>query len=238
MKIKLGNMTHKQWLAHNEQLRKKQKFDYDCHNGAKIRFIDANNEKKKVYRRASARLISRMSNNLLTKFCGGYIQKAKQRIKIETSVSSVIMQRTKRNGTWKPLNKDFTNLSLQDTQIEFEEIFNAMSFMFPNERIKKDKSLQDLPHGTKVKSSIKSITFQPLGEKPITQYFRTYQPTLRNKIIHGSSIQPNYKKLNDCLKSQTESKHLPNAKNFNTINPNGTLKKFKTINQTKRRFLK
>ena len=80
MKTKLKNMTHSQWLAHNKALRKKQTFDRDCHNGAKHRFIDANREKKKIYRRSTARLVARMANPLLTKFCGGYIQKAKQRI--------------------------------------------------------------------------------------------------------------------------------------------------------------
>ncbi len=258
-------MTYAQWIAANKKLRKKQNFDRDCHNGAKHRFIDANREKKKIYRRSTARLIARMANPLLTKFCGGYIQKAKQRIIIKTSIDTeVIMQRTNRNGFWAPINKGFNDLSLEQIEIEFNEVFNGLSYMF-NER---EKFKEDffIPLNHNIKSSIKSVTFAPLGEKPITHLLQSHKPIIDKSIkAKGKqikfdsdrldSITNGYDKENDKIELKKnnitnqyekkiiskgklkEKKILPNAKSFNTINPDGTIKKTKTIYQSKRKFL-
>jgi hypothetical protein len=264
MKIKLKDMTYSQWLAHNARLRKKQTIDKDSNHGARQRFIDANREKKKIYRRSTARLIARMANPLLTKFCGGYIQKAKQRIIIKTSIDTeVIMQRTKRNGFWTPINKGFNDLSMEQIETEFNEIFNGLSYMFKErEKFKEDFYI---PLNHKIKSSIKSITFQPLGEKAITQNFKSHKPIIDNSVkANGTQIEfdsnkldlitNDYEKENDKIeivkddygtykkniisKGKTKiKKDLPNAKSFNSINPDGTLKKTKTIYQSKRRFL-
>lgn len=277
MKLKLKDMTYSQWLAHNKQLRKKQTFDKECHNGAKIRFIDANREKKKIYRRGTARLIARMANPLLTKFCGGYIQKAKQRIIIKTSIDTeIIMQRTKRDGFWTPINKGFNDLSFEQIEIEWNEISKAMEYMncfdgdekpcgIHRDVLHKFKEDFFIPSNHDIKSSIKSITFQPLGEKAITQNFKSHKPILDNSIkANGTqiefdsnkldSITNGYEKGNDKIeiikdeygtfkkniisKGKTKiKKDLPNAKEFNSINPDGTIKKTKTLYQSKRRFL-
>ena len=137
MKNKLGNMTYSQWLKYNERLLKKQSIDRANRIGARQRFIDANLERRKIYRRSTARLIARMCNPLLTKFCGGYIQKAKVRITVHTSVGTkVILQRSQRFGDFKPLNKSFSNLSLEQTQIEWKEVFEEYKKHFPD-RIEK-----------------------------------------------------------------------------------------------------
>ena len=254
MKYKLKDMTYSQWLSYNERLRKKQAQDKQNKTCVNLRFRDAQNLKRKIYRRASARLLSRIANDFLTEFNGGHIQKAKHRISFKTSIGTeIVLQKSFRNGEYKPLTKDFKNLTYEQIDQELGEILATYSeyykprFTYDNQgnRIKwkdcsPDKYRQiveselgkgyfdkRLRHCTNAKQSIKTITIQPLGEKPITANLATYsiqydQSKKGNPLEH----KPNYKRLNDCLKTQVIKKDLPSAKDFHFIKPNGKPKAF------------
>ena len=213
MKQKLGNMTHAEWIRHNERLERKQKISRQNYMGAKLRFIDAQAEKKKIYRRSTARLISRMCNPLLTLFHGTYIQKAKCRIVCHTSIGTkVILQRNRRNGEFKVVNQKFENLTLEQTQIEWKECLETFKRIFP-ERIEKvidENTLpQDLPshmikHCKNIKSTFKRIEFCPMGGKTQSIESNSYSPIYKDygKDSIGYDVRPNWKKTKECIKNQ------------------------------------
>lgn len=244
MKTKLGNMTHSEWLRHNEKLERKQNQKRRQVICTKIRFKDADNERRKIYRRATARLIARMSNNLLTLFHGTYIQKAKCRIVCHTSIgTTVILQRNRRFGDFKVVNQKFENLTLRQTEIEWKECLATFKTIFP-ERIEKvidENTLpQDLPshmikHCKNIKSTFKKIEFCPMGGKTQSIESNSYSPIYEDKGKDkiGNDIELNFKKVNECIENQKEKISLPSAKDFQFINPNGSEKSFKVINQIK-----
>lgn len=233
MKTKLGNMTHAEWIRHNENLERKQNQKRRQVICTKIRFIDAQAEKKKVYRRSTARLISRMCNPLLTLFHGTYIQKARCRIVCHTSIgTTVILQRNRRFGEFKVVNQKFENLTFEQTEIEWKECFATFKRFFPERKV---KEIEILPHCKNIKSTFKKIEFCPIGGKTQTIESNSYSPIYedKGKDSIGHDVEPNFKKVNECIKNQKEKRSLPSAKNFEFINPNGSEKSFKVINQIK-----
>lgn len=228
MKIKLKNMTHKEWIAYNEKLISKQNKEFSMRRCTRLRFQDANNERKKIYRRSSARLLARIMNPLLTKFAGVYIQKAKMEIVCKTSIGTkVILRKTRRNGAFNVVNKDFQNLTIEETQQEWREVFNTYKKFFPD---RNPKDIEELSHTKNIKTTLKEFTIQPIGAKPIRVLADSYEPFFNESLpISGQDIKPDFTKLNQCLKTQVEAKTLPSAKDFHFINPNGKPKSFKVI---------
>lgn len=255
--------SYKEFVQHNERVQKanKRKRLQAITFGniaTKKRFIEAENERKKIYRRNSAKIISRLFNNILVNFHGTFIQKARQEITIQTSVSKITLvnsntrkygiDKTFKNSCWK-LKQDNLELSMQDIVKEQREISNYLNKIY--KRVRESKNINSLP--TQLKPS-------ELKHNSINEFLYNWE---NNEVIKTSTFTPNLKKLNDILDSQgnnheveikesiigkeskiiekqkTKSKKsLPNANDFTFINPDGTLKKFKTINQTKKRFLK
>jgi hypothetical protein len=185
-----------------------------------------------------------MSNPLLTLFHGTYIQKARCRIVCHTSIGTkVILQRNRRFGEFKVVNQKFENLTLKETEIEWKECLATFKRFFP-ERIEKvidENTLpQDLPshmvtHCKNIKSTFKKIEFTPIGGKTQSIESNSYSPIYedhgKNKI--GNDIELNFTKVNECIENQKEKKSFECAKDFQFINPNGSEKSFKVINQIK-----
>lgn len=228
MKLKLKNMTHKEWLAYNEKLISKQNEKFSLRKCTRTRFRDANQERKKIYRRSSARLLGRMANPLLTKFAGNFIQKAQMEIICKTSIGTkVILRKTRRNGEFKVVNQDFQNLTIEQTQQEWREVFNTYKKFFPE---RNPKDIEELSHTKNIKTELKEFTIQPMGAKPIRVFADSYKPFFNETLpISGQDIKPDFTKLDQCIKNQTESKTLPSAKDFHFIQPNGKPKSFKVI---------
>lgn len=228
MKLKLKNMTYKEWLAYNEKLISKQNKEFSMRRCTRLRFQDADNERKKIYRRSSARLLARLMNPLLTKFAGNFIQKAKMEIVCKTSIGTkVILRKTRRNGEFKVVNQDFQNLTIEQTQIEWREVFNTYKKFFPE---RNPKDIEELSHTKNIKTELKEFSIQPIGAKPIRVLADSYKPFFNESLPKsGQDIEPNYSKLNECLKTQMEAKPLPSAKDFNFIKPNGEPKSYKVI---------
>jgi hypothetical protein len=251
--LKMGNRTFAEWQKEKgKEIANKQKAK-SLRNGINARFRDAQNLRKKVYRRAIARMISRMANPLLTNYFGQYVQKSRQRICIHTSIGSkVIMQRNKRfernpstgdscGGFFRCVNKSDKFQSESDIEKEFNEVSAVMEYLFPEREQKKIDSNtlpMDLPSSKlisfhHVKLEKIKLSIQPLGEKEIKRDLLSYKPILNQETkAIGKELKPIWKKFNECLKIQ-DSKSLPSAKDFKFINPNGSPKetKVRILNQ-------
>lgn len=257
--------THKEFVRHNEMVRKKNHSKHIENKSfgslATIeRFEDAENLRRKVYRRASAKLISRMFNDILVCFNGTFIQKARQRIKIITSQGTIILKNSNtrkfglnkagesletkfKSTNWEVDNKN-CNLSMSQLMEERGEISNYLSSKY--------KRIKALPRDSLKHNSCEKYLFKWEDKKEIV--FNTITPkfdkldsilktqAFQNKTILSKGIEnysnPYQMKSKVITKGKAKiKKDLPNAKSFNSINPDGTLKKIKTIYQSKRRFL-
>lgn len=152
MKVKRNNETYNEWLARHEDMERTQlgrdkakrkilgeKAQYEQ------RFTDAVREyHDQKYRKATANLISRMFNDLLVKVHGTFMQRAKQTIVINTSVSQVVIKTNSRGLTkkgkmgWKMTGTD--SLSMKEYETERREIVLELSRLMG--RVKREKAIQ------------------------------------------------------------------------------------------------
>lgn len=257
--------SHKDFVKHNESVRKKNHKKHIENKSfgslATIeRFKDAENERRKVYRRASAKLISRMFNKLLVPFHGSFIQKANQSIQIVTPTGVVTMKNSNvrkfglnkgekvedkfKTSEWKLVEENCT-LSMSDLIKERHRISNY--FLNKYNRIKalpkdsiKHNSVEKYLFKWEEKNQIVFNTITPKFDK-LDAILKGYDKEI-DKVEFSKGIEnfsnPYQVKSKVISKGKAKIKKvLPNAKQFNSINPDGTIKKTKTLYQSKRRFL-
>lgn len=240
--LKMGNRTFAEWQREKgKEIANKHKAK-SLRTGVNARFRDAHNLRRKVYKRAIAKMISRMANPLLTNYFGQYVQKQRQRIIIHTSIGSkVIMQRNKRfernpkngescGGFFRCVNKSDKFQNESDLEAEFNEVFAVLDYLFP---AREQREISKLVHFHNVKFEKIKLSIQPLGEKEIKKDLLSYKPILNQETkAIGKALRPMWKKYDESLKIQS-SKSLPSAKDFKYISANGSPKetKVRILNQ-------
>lgn len=161
MKVKRKHKeTYNEWYARHENIERTnrgrdkvkqkvlgEKAQYEQ------RFKDAVREyHDQKYRKATAKLIGRMFNNLLVKIHGTFMQRAKQTIVINTSVSQVIIKTNSRGLTkkgkfgWKMQGSG--TLSMAEYETERREVVLEMTRLF--NRVKRREASEVLPHNSKM----------------------------------------------------------------------------------------
>lgn len=117
------------------------------------RFTDAVREyHDQKYRKATAKLVARMFNNLLVKVHGTFMQRAKQTIVINTSVSQVVIQTNTRGlnkkGKFGWKMQASGSLSMKEFEAERREVVIEMNRLF--NRVKRREASEVLPHNSKM----------------------------------------------------------------------------------------